>query len=315
VTRISHEFYENHRNRIDQGYRLVCENGASASEITEVHRAATEAMNCLDNCERHGTLVWVEAIFEPMVFSTMVVDESAPVPNPRQVTHRLEDYMRRFFEIVQRIANRLGSPQHPGDNGRSIFDMSPSIFANMGLVGDAMRSATITAHEPGQQYLALGVQDLLRAEGNRISEQFNVSHDLRSDLADAFAYAMRAQQDLGLQGLLQAPPPSPDSDSRMRFEGLLAQIHAARSKYDALGRKPTWRELRDLAEEGAPPGVIAAICNYFDLPVDSTLTGAFETAAPLREEYDEEELGVDTDGDLGMGEAETWFREHQEASE
>ena len=72
-------------------------------------------------------------------------------------------------------------------------------------------------------------------------------------------------------------------------------------------RRPTWRELRDLAEGGVGPWVIAAIMR------EHGIEGPFEPTAQLRAEDDEgDDLGTETDAMLGMGEAEGWFRERRD---
>jgi hypothetical protein len=46
------------------------------------------------------------------------------------------------------------------------------------------------------------------------------------------------------------------------------------------------------------------------MPGDSVRTGSFEGTTQLRDEDDEgDDLGAQSDDELGMGEAESWFRE------
>lgn len=73
---------------------------------------------------------------------------------------------------------------------------------------------------------------------------------------------------------------------------------------------PPYSRIRDLIENhGLSPIQTAWLLLQFLMPQDSTLTGQLEGITALRSETDPDDpLGADTDGDLGMGEAESWFR-------
>ena len=68
---------------------------------------------------------------------------------------------------------------------------------------------------------------------------------------------------------------------------------------------PSWLELRRLAELGEPPWRISYLLSLHDMDP----SGAFEPTAQLRTDDEGDDLGADTDEMLGMGEAESWFRE------
>jgi len=110
------------------------------------------------------------------------------------------------------------------------------------------------------------------------------------------------------QGLSDRP--RPQNPSMSPREAKLLELMSSNTP-------PTWRELRRLAEDGLHPASIMAICRRHHMEY-------LEPTAQLRQESDDqvddelelegEDLGVDTDDMLGMGEAETWFREHTEES-
>jgi hypothetical protein len=97
------------------------------------------------------------------------------------------------------------------------------------------------------------------------------------------------------------------------------------AKIMASSTPPTWLELRRLAEDGEHPAVIMSICRTHGMEY-------LEPTGQLRQEnddqaddqvvdaednyeIDEEELGVETDEMLGMGDAETWIRERLSGSD
>jgi hypothetical protein len=56
--------------------------------------------------------------------------------------------------------------------------------------------------------------------------------------------------------------------------------------------------------------VVAVVLHHFGMAADSVETGSFEATSQLRSDDDEgDDLGAQSDDELGMGEAETWFRE------
>ena len=78
---------------------------------------------------------------------------------------------------------------------------------------------------------------------------------------------------------------------------------------------PPWRLVSEYIERESPHSrTVSALLDRFDMPSDSSRTGRFEQTSRLRDPDDDatDTMGEETDDSIGMGEAETWFREQQE---
>ena len=73
----------------------------------------------------------------------------------------------------------------------------------------------------------------------------------------------------------------------------------------SLDNPPTWMELRRMAELDAHPHALVFLAHKFGIDISS----GFEPTAQLRADDEGDDLGAETDAMLGMGEAESWFRE------
>lgn len=152
---------------------------------------------------------------------------------------------------------------------------------------------------------------------------WNARHGQR-DVSDAWAY-MRAGGVVTSVGFNEIS----DATERAQVAGQQAYIRALDAWFElervgiSFGtyseeNPPSYERLRELIQDsGLSRDAILVLMVHCNMPHDSTLTGNYEPSTPLRdgstvEEYEGEDLGVESDSLLGMGEAESWFREHRE---
>ena len=75
---------------------------------------------------------------------------------------------------------------------------------------------------------------------------------------------------------------------------------------------PPYSRIKDLIDIGKlDPLGTARVLRFYQMPEDSTMTGQIEGTSALRDPTDT--MGEDSDDHLGMGEAESWFRERLDA--
>jgi hypothetical protein len=307
--------YAELRRQVRMWFEDIHRLGLSPSEAEEVERAAQRATTIIDCCHRAGSMSCEEFIMPAMPAWTER-GESIAVPTPQRARANIDEALQGLHDLQRQIVeahqehmlNEISSDPEDAYFADGIHDHINDAMAYM--IGPNALCVIEQVRDPSQARMT---PPQVRITG------FDESHREQAEQAEqVLSYQMANSFGIPEPNTARVPPYrlhqwQTDSLAPQQLQSVEQRtaIEALNTDFSA-SNPPTWRRLRDLIEHhDFTPQAVAGVMMSFGMSPDSTITGRFEGTSQLRTDDDETDdtMGEETDDCIGMGEAETWFRE------